>query len=112
MAEKNGFVFYLGFKYTVAEWEEIKAKWDKSYKARCERPIEQSKPVEEAQSVVTDENVVEEEVAELKYYVNGIPLVETIETVEIVATPQMATSGFRSTEENVKIRRYSPGSWY
>ena len=46
------------------------------------------------------------------HFWTDIPLVETVETVEIVDTPQMATSGFRSTEENVKIRRNPLGSWY
>ena len=114
MEEKNGIIWYRGFKYTKEEWEEATAKWGRPNDDPGGKPIKDV-AIEAKEAIEEDWewNEDPEEAIESEYpFWTDIPLVETVETVEIVDTPQMATSGFRSTEENVKIRRNPLGSWY
>lgn len=101
MREETDVIWHRGFKYTRAEWDALLAKWNASKEDTTE------KCDKDAEIEVRGESE-----AELKCYAEKFLLATTSETVEIIATPQVATTGFRSTEENVKIRRYAPGGWY
>ena len=101
MREETDIVWHRGFKYTRSEWDALLAKWRES-RVDLAKKLGKDAEIE----------VKEESSAELKCHVDEHPLEKAVETVGVVATLRVATTGFRSTEENVKIRRYAPGGWY